>query len=187
MNIVSRLTGEHTKPNISRRRFMSYGLTASGLYLMNPGKLLLGQNQCSAEATRPDILGPFYRAGAPERYALGGKNNLAVYGWVMSTACQPISNATIEVWQATTDGAGADYLGFTSPDYEYYAVVPYYVDEGFYVFWTDMPGRYAARPIRHIHYRVRAKGYRDLVSQLYFSNPGTETEAQFDIVLVPQA
>ena len=39
---------------------------------------------------------------------------------------------------------------------------------GRYAFRTVLPGEYPGRP-RHIHYRVSAKGYSTLVTQLYFA------------------
>lgn len=162
---------------------MSYTLAGGGLYLLDPAKHLFGQKTCLP--TRPDILGPFYRAAAPERYELGTENNLVVYGYVRSTTCEPLLGATIEVWQATPDDQGAEYIGYTSDDYEYYATL-HPDKQGYYEFYTDMPGRYPARPMRHIHFRVTNKGYGELVTQLYFSDKGTETEANFDLTLIPK-
>jgi protocatechuate 3,4-dioxygenase beta subunit len=167
---------------ISRRKFMSYSLAASGLYLLNPTGLVLGQNDCPP--TRPDILGPFYRAGAPERNVIGEDNNLVGYGYVQSTLCEPLPGAKIEIWQASTDAAGAEY-DYTGEDFNYYATL-FADDKGYYEFYTDMPGIYVERPIRHIHYVVSAKGYQRLITQKYFSNPGTETKAPFDFYLIPQ-
>lgn len=168
---------------LTRRKFVEFSLAAGGLYLLNPLEVVLGQKKCPA--TRPDVLGPFYREGAPERYELGEENNLVVYGYVTSLRCEPLAGATIEVWQATPDAAGAEYVGFESPDFEYYATM-YTDEEGYYQFVTDMPGLYVARPIRHIHFVVNAKGYRRLITQLYFGRPGKETKAEFNIALLPE-
>src|SRR3989442_822123 len=146
-----------TQKHLSRRRFMSYSLGLGGLYLFDPKKFLQAQNTCPP--TRPDIEGPYYRAGAPDRYVIGDAT-LVIFGYVLGTRCEPIPGALVDVWQASPDGV----YDLKTEDYNYRARV--YSDEnGFYYYYTDIPGLYPQRPIRHIHYRVSAEGYRMLTTQ----------------------
>jgi hydroxyquinol 1,2-dioxygenase len=78
------------------------GLSALVDILANRGK--------SAAATESSLLGPFFRAGAPEladgaSIARGIEGEaLLVHGSVASTAGKPVDGALIEVWQASTSG-----------------------------------------------------------------------------------
>src|SRR5262249_19557158 len=85
----------------SRRKFMSYSLGLGGLYLFNHTKLIIAQPECPP--TNPDILGPYYRANAPFRNVIGDAT-LYASGTVMSTSCEPIPGALIEIWQANPKG-----------------------------------------------------------------------------------
>jgi protocatechuate 3,4-dioxygenase beta subunit len=83
-----------------------------------------------------------------------------------------IPDATIEFWLAGPDGAYAD---------EYRATV--IVDQnGAYRFESHAPPPYSGRP-PHIHVRVTAPGYQELVTQ-HYSQQG-QTQAIFDLVLMP--
>jgi len=138
--------------------------------------LLQAQTKCLP--TPPDIEGPFYRSGAPVRDVLG-QGTLTIYGYVLSTDCEPIPGALIDVWQADPEGQ----YDLDSPDYNYRGKV--FADEkGFFVFYTDLPGLYPQRPIRHIHYRASADGYLLLTTQQYFDRDFSESEAPFDFVLI---
>lgn len=161
---------------ISRRQFMSFSLTAGGLYLLSP-KLSLAQEEC---LYHEDILGPFFREGAPFRDVIG--DSLFVYGHVRSLGCEPVPGALIDIWQANPEG---EYDN-KSPEFRYRARL-YSEKDGSYRFYTDMPGLYEQRPIRHIHYQVIAKGYNTLVTQQYFSDEGEETKAEFDLILIPKS
>src|SRR5688500_19429634 len=65
--------------------------------------------------TRSDILGPYYKAGAPADAALAEPGDpgvrLTLSGQTMDTCLRPISGALLDIWQA--DDAGAyDATGF---------------------------------------------------------------------------
>jgi protocatechuate 3,4-dioxygenase beta subunit len=127
--------------------------------------------QC--RVTPRDALGPFYKANAPAQAELcasgsGGKERLVVSGRVLGApGCAPLAGALVEVWQADARG---DYsqVGAKPDDAGCLLRASLKTDaEGRYSFRTVAPGEYPGRP-RHIHYRVSAKGYATLVTQLYF-------------------
>ena len=124
----------------------------------------------TCEQSAENIQGPFYRPDAPLRSDLTSDvigTHVEVSGAVLDTACQPITNALIDVWQA--DNAG-DYDN-TSDAYILRGRL--YADaSGQYAFTTIHPGHYpnggTYRPA-HIHVKVSAEGYKDLTTQLYFA------------------
>ena len=123
---------------------------------------------CLAVATADNIEGPFYKRGAPNRSVLvapGDKGErLALGGRVMSTSCEPIGDAVIDIWQADARGGydldGFRFRGALTTD-----------AQGRWQVRTIIPGRYLNgnryRPA-HLHIKLRAKGYRPLTTQLYF-------------------
>jgi protocatechuate 3,4-dioxygenase beta subunit len=150
---------------ITRRKF----LMAGGAMLLAPEAFA---QQC--RVTQRDALGPFYIPNAPARAELcasgsGGKERLVVTGRVLGMPdCAPIAGAHVEVWQADARG---DYtqVGGGQDDAGCLLRASLKTDaEGRYSFRTVLPGEYPGRP-RHIHYRVSAKGYATLVTQLYFA------------------
>lgn len=150
---------------ITRRKF----LAAGGALLAAPVALA---QQC--RVTPRDALGPFYVKGAPAQAELcasgsGGSQKLTVAGRVLGAPdCAPLAGALVEVWQADSRG---DYtqVGARQDDAGCLLRASLKTDaEGRYLFRTVLPGEYPGRP-RHIHYRVSAKGYATLVTQLYFA------------------
>ena len=105
--------------------------------------------------TKPDMLGPFYKADAPERARTG--SGLVVSGSVRSaTDCAPLPGARIEWWSADERGEYRDELRATQ-----------HVDaDGRFVYETVPPGRYPGRP-PHLHVKVTAPRHTPLVTQLY--------------------
>jgi protocatechuate 3,4-dioxygenase beta subunit len=138
--------------------------------------LVLGALPASAQApcgaTRPDALGPFYKANAPERARTG--RGFVVTGAVRSVAgCQTLPSAQLEWWSADARG---DY------DDEHRATQRTGAD-GRFRYETDFPGKYPGRP-PHVHVRITAPGHRPLVTQLY-PTAGQGAVAT-DFVLVPE-
>lgn len=132
----------------------------------------IAQAPTSCPATRPDMLGPFYVAGAPERSKTG--DGLAVQGAVRSTrGCKPLPGAKLEWWSANRSGEYDDGHRATQAS----------DGEGRYRYVTDMPGRYPGRP-PHLHVKVSAPGHKTLVTQIY-PKP-TENSITFDFTLSPE-
>ncbi|HEY3066568.1 MAG TPA: intradiol ring-cleavage dioxygenase [Methylomirabilota bacterium] len=128
------------------------------------------QSPCAA--TRPDALGPFYQANAPERAQTG--KGFVVTGAVRSAnGCQALAAARLEWWSADARGDYNDEHRATQRTDA----------EGRFRYETDFPGKYPGRP-PHLHVRITASGHRPLVTQLYPS-PGQGTVAA-DFVLVPE-
>ena len=123
----------------------------------------------SCEPTQPDMLGPFYEPNAPVRTSVGS-------GYVLSGAvlaadsCEPIRDGRIEFWLANPEGVYDDAHRATV------------LAEGEYRFESNVPTPYQGRP-PHIHLRVTAPGYQELVTQ-HYPDAG-QTEATFDLVLEP--
>ena len=122
--------------------------------------------------TKPDMLGPFYEPGAPVRTSVGSGYELS--GAVLAAEeCKPIPNARIEFWLANPRG---DY------DDAHRATV-LAGQRGRYHFESNVPVSYGGRP-PHIHVRVRASGYEELVTQHYPERG--QRKANFDLVLLAE-
>ncbi|MGZ3710127.1 MAG: dioxygenase family protein [Bdellovibrionota bacterium] len=170
---------------LDRRNFLKFGIgTAAGAAAFTGfGAKALA---ASCGLTPPQTPGPFYPGEVNfhptndltiveghTRRALG--RVVYVMGQVLDPACKPISGANVEIWQACESGrynnandpntAPLDqnfrYWGETNTD-----------AEGHYTFKTIIPGAYPAdtnwiRP-PHIHFKVSRRGYKDLITQMYF-------------------
>jgi catechol 1,2-dioxygenase len=124
------------------------------------------QNTCT---TTDDILGPFYKPGAPfrENITVPGNNSalLFIKGKVFTNCETVLKDAVVEIWNA--DSAGqydmSDAFGFRG---QFKTGV-----DGSYHFTTIIPGRYlnggTFRP-SHIHFLISAANHETLVSQIYF-------------------
>lgn len=126
-----------------------------------------GAAHAQCVATRPDALGPFYTANAPERASTG--RGLIVNGTVRSLrGCTPLPGARIEWWSVNPGG-----------DYDNAHRATQRADgEGRYRYETDPPRPYAGRP-PHVHVRITAPGHRTLVMQLYPKTGQRSIETDF--------
>jgi protocatechuate 3,4-dioxygenase beta subunit len=129
-----------------------------------------GGGPANCKPTQPDMLGPFYEPGAPARTSVG--RGYILSGTVLAAEeCKPIPKAHIEFWLANPSG---DY------DDAHRATV-FAGQRGGYRFESNVPVSYGGRP-PHIHVRVRAPGYEELVAQHYPQRG--QRKANFDLVLV---
>lgn len=133
----------------------------------------------SCPPTASNILGPYYRRGAPLRRRLATEQEpgipLRVSGRVLDPVCRPVARASVELWQTDAEGrydndtAEFRFRGRTLTD-----------RDGRYQFDTIAPGRYPIgsygsspdgqpqyRP-RHLHVKLTKRGFVPLVTQLYF-------------------
>ncbi|MFM9944820.1 MAG: hypothetical protein ACKVQB_06260 [Bacteroidia bacterium] len=151
--------------------FISTGLTAFSMTALgNILKTNEGNFKGDCKTTN-DILGPFYRENAPVRndltFANQSGNNILLKGNVFKNDCvTPIKDATIEIWHCNIKG---EYDNDTN---EFRNRAQWLTNEkGEYSFITILPGKYLNgalyRP-SHIHFRITAKGYKEIVSQIYF-------------------
>jgi protocatechuate 3,4-dioxygenase, beta subunit len=143
------------------------------------------------KATPQDALGPFYPpkwtgeidsdlvAFGTGTYTDG--TPLSITGVVRGTDGKAIANAQLEIWQTDNtgryrhpddDGEGPAKRGF----------------QGFGRALTDADGRYRFRTIKpvlysgrppHVHFRVVASGFKELVTQMYFADNNKERGGSF--------
>jgi protocatechuate 3,4-dioxygenase beta subunit len=159
---------------LPRRAFLRqtalYAFSVSALGCTTPARSGSPTPGCG---TTGDILGPYYRPGAPFRTDLTVPGHvtpaLRVTGTVFGADCTtPLADALVEYWQS--DSAG-EYDN-DSPDFRFRGQFRTGAD-GQYAFSTIVPGRYlngnTYRP-SHIHFRITAPGHRELVSQVYFKD-----------------
>jgi catechol 1,2-dioxygenase len=142
--------------------------------------------------TPSNVLGPYYREGAPfidngGRVAPDGEPGraLLVSGRVTDTAGRPVSGSVVDVWQCNASG---EYEHQTTGKEDYYLRRRLRTDaEGRYSFQTIRPVPYeipksgpvgtllamldwhAFRPA-HIHFKVTGDGQAPLVTQMYFAD-----------------
>lgn len=124
-------------------------------------------------ATSEDILGPFYRANAPIRTNLiipgHTTPELIVKGEVYQADCTSLlSGAKLEFWQSDTEG----HYDNESDDFNFRGS-QISDEDGSFLFKTIIPGRYLNGSIyrpSHIHFKITANGYKDLISQIYFKD-----------------
>lgn len=121
--------------------------------------------------TEPDMLGPFYKPGAPVRSSIG--KGYVLSGIVRSSKdCAPLKGAQLEFWLA---GPGGRY------DDDHRATV-YSDKNGAFRFESNVPPPYGGRP-PHIHIRASAEGFKTLVTQ-HYPEQGKSSAAS-DLVLIP--
>ena len=130
-----------------------------------------GEKYVGTDPTTTDILGPFYRPGAPFRTDLiqpGTKGEtLHFSGTVFGKDGKALKNALVEIWHCDENGVYDN----TSDAYVYRSSFKTGAD-GKYNFKSIYPVPYAVnatltRPA-HIHMRISAAGVQDLVTQVYF-------------------
>jgi len=155
-----------------------------------------------AGATEATVLGPFYTDDAHEvekgdSIASEGKGDyMFVEGVVKDLRGNHIPNATIDTWE--TDGNGQydnQYESREEPDcrgrlhsaedgsYAFRAVVPvsYPVpNDGTVGEMLRKLGRHVYRPA-HLHIRINAPGYEELITALYFKGPYITSDAVFGV------
>lgn len=164
-----------------RRSFLKAAAGSAGA-LLTP-KLASAANSCEITPSTED--GPLYPAEdipwASDLTTMPGRSGVAegqvayLYGQIKSFDCRPVSDATIEIWQADNKGyykhprhpspEGLD------PNFRYFAKVR-----------TDAAGRYMIKTIvpkwyrifdidraAHIHVKVRSPNNGVVTSEIYFS------------------
>ena len=142
----------------------------------------------SEDGTNSSVLGPFHVSNPPVRDMgadLRARNEgelILVRGKIRDSSGNPIPGATIDIWQTAANGL------YSSQDpeqdiYNFHALFTTGAD-GVYQFTTVRPvsytvptdgpvgellestGRHPWRP-SHLHYIVKADGYRDLVTEVF--------------------
>lgn len=133
--------------------------------------------------TTTDILGPWYRPGAPFRKNLNPPDFqgeiLQLSGTVFKADGRtPLRKGLLEIWQCNQHG-----LYDNTSDEFVYRASQQLTTKGRYAFTTAIPVAYPSevdpsqyRPA-HIHLRISAEGQQDLITQLYFQgDPNLATD-----------
>jgi catechol 1,2-dioxygenase len=157
---------------VQRRNFI-YNSSIIALSTSIFGKIKWnGKSFVGSDPTTADILGPYYRPGAPIRTDLaqpGATGDIIRFSGIIfgKDGKTPEKNALLEIWHCNENGLYDN----TSDDYIYRASWRTGAD-GKYDFRTIMPVPYkvsetATRPA-HIHMRISGTTDQDLVTQIYF-------------------
>lgn len=165
------------------------------------GAAVVSQNLSASPVCRKtpgQTAGPFYpgesqffpdndltRVPGAARPALG--EIIYLDGRVQDLLCQPVTDVNVEIWQACASGR---YNNDRDPNpapldpaFKYWGET--FTDpQGRFRFKTIKPGAYPAaddwdRP-PHIHVRVAKRGYKDLITQMYFKGDPLNDE---DLIL----
>lgn len=166
---------------LPRRTLLGWLAAVPLLSLIAPGLARAALSPAPSVVPTPaDDIGPFYpldwsgeqdsdltRFGPPGSRAEG--TPLRITGQVLNLAGQPLSGATVEIWQADARGRyrhpGVDPRT-RDPRFQGFGRTRSGRD-GQFAFVTVMPGRYGGRP-PHVHFRVATPDGRELVTQMYF-------------------
>lgn len=142
------------------------------------------------QPTEDNILGPYYRKGAPFRAKItpplepGTVMLIAGRVWGFDTK-KPLPGARLDIWQANAAGRydNDDPNSPPKPDVFVNRARVLADENGYYEYETIHPGPYkigpeAWRPA-HVHYLVQAPGYKQLITQLYFANDPHNAKDEF--------
>jgi catechol 1,2-dioxygenase len=170
------------------RRMILQGIASVFAGTVTPAAFAAAAKSC--QVTERDILGPFYRFGAPFQTKLAGPNEpgerLIMRGKVYSSDCRThLPNTLIEIWQANKAGLyDTDKPGNFTEHVGFHLRGMMLTDQhGRYEFESIMPGRYPIPPNvpglekyagltrpAHIHFRVSESLHIPLTTQLYFKD-----------------
>ena len=167
----------------SRRAFIQLGLFGSMLSVNN---LIHAEPDSILTHTPWETEGPFYpikkqkdkdfdltQIEGSSESALG--DVIYIEGKILNSSGEPIEDATVDLWQANAAGKYRHIRDANpapiDPNFQGWAIVPSGAS-GDFKFKTIMPGPYPARGDwwrpPHIHFKVSAKGYINLTTQMYF-------------------
>jgi protocatechuate 3,4-dioxygenase beta subunit len=145
------------------RKYFLKSLVPFVYVAVNPAMLDIKNSKLEKCKTGRDAEGPFYKKGAPVRNIIETEGDpIVIEGKILTgDECTiPVSGATIDVWHCNNHGEydmqGFKGRGQVTSD-----------KNGGYTFTTILPPPYGSRP-RHIHFKIRAEGYPELTTQLYF-------------------
>lgn len=151
-----------------RRKILQAG---AGLVLAGPmfsqRRALAQTPECVDNPTPRQIEGPYYTPQTPRRSNLidGLPGEILVLeGRVLSTACQPVAGAIVDLWSCDAQGV-YDNTGFKLRGHQITDA------QGWYRFETLMPGAYGNSSFRrtpHLHVKIQPPASSLLTTQLYF-------------------
>jgi catechol 1,2-dioxygenase len=197
MRVIAAL-GQHTTPSHNEVALMAGSLGLSALVC------LLNNGDGGRRPTQANLLGPFWREGAPEcasgdslvRSATAGPG-LLVRLEVVDAEGAPVAGAEVDVWHSSPEGLYenqdpeqaemnlrgrflSDALGRLSFRTVKPAGYPIPID-GPVGELLKASGRHNYRPA-HLHFMVHKSGYKTLVTQIYVADdPRIDSDAQFGV------
>ena len=149
-------------------RCIASGALAAAIPMTSPRLFALWQagESTAHKRTPAEVLGPFYRKGAPNTSVMHKPGDpgfpLQVNGKVWNTRGDKVPGVTIEAWHS--DHAGLyDVQGYR------YRTKLLVEEASEYTLKTILPGHYSDRPAQHIHYLISAPGHQTLITQAYFA------------------
>lgn len=171
----------------SRRAFLSGFLALPAitptfsLAQDQPPRQLVPTPACGPAETISQTEGPYFTPDTPLKrdFAadVSGGSPITVAGFVLTTDCQPVSNALIELWHCDDDGE-YDNSGYRLRGHQFSD------EQGRWWFSTIVPGIYTGRT-RHFHVKVQRPNGQVLTTQLYFpGEPGNARDRIFDETLL---
>lgn len=164
-----------TRATDTGRRRLLAGSAAALALGSAPARLL-----AALAATPAQTMGPFYPRRPPletdnDLVRIAGRDDLArgaitdLSGRVLDPAGEPVDDAVIEIWQCDANGryhhVDSSRPRKRDPNFQGFGAFTTGTD-GVYRFRTIRPVPYPGRA-PHIHYRVKAPGHPELVTQLY--------------------
>lgn len=172
--------------SMSRRVFLRHQATLLGGALV-AGPVIAAEHAC--RVTVAEMMGPFYRFGAPFKAQLAGPDEpgqrLILSGTVYGADCKtPLPGALLDFWQANDAGQyDTTTPGNFTEKHDFHLRGMLYTDEdGRYEIETVIPGRYPVPPglpgleqyagltrPAHIHVSVKHPLHMSLTTQLYFA------------------
>jgi len=195
-NVIARL-GQATTASHNEVMLAAGSLGVSSL-------VCLLNNDAGANGTTANLMGPFWRAGAPPmadgdsivRSPTPG-DPVFVTAWVRDTAGRAVAGAEVDVWHASPEG----YYENQDPRQADMNLRGRFVtdDDGRIAFRTVKPagypvpvdgpvgdllraqGRHNMRPA-HLHFMIHKPGYKTQFSQVYSGDdPNLDSDAQFGV------
>jgi catechol 1,2-dioxygenase len=147
---------------------------------VSPIVLVAGSSGLPASSpTEDDVLGPYYRSGAPFRAKVSPPcvpgTILVIRGQVWSyDTKRPLHRTVIDIWQANAAGHYDNEDPSKPPPTESFSYRTRVLSNrrGRYEFETILPGAYRMDETTwrspHVHFRIRALRHLSLVTQLFF-------------------
>lgn len=155
---------------------------SAGLLLAGP---MFGQRRtlaqtpaCDESPTPQQIEGPYYTPQTPRRSNLidGLPGEILIFdGQVVTTTCQPVANAIVDLWSCDSEGE-YDNSGFNLRGHQITDA------QGRFRFQTLMPGTYGNFSFRrtpHLHVKVQGPNTPLLTTQLYFPDQSLNQRDSF--------
>ncbi|PWU22046.1 MAG: hypothetical protein C5B49_01435 [Bdellovibrio sp.] len=169
-----------------RQFFKKAGWGAMGA-MLTVSRLGRAQTAAGCGLTPPQTEGPFYPGESKftidnDLTRLPGRNSrplgqvIYIQGHILGPGCRPVKGALVEIWQACSSGRYNNKKDTNraklDPNFRYWGEM-ITEEDGDYMFKTIIPGAYPAdsdwtRP-PHIHFKIAAMGYKELITQMYFA------------------